>query len=406
MSRATLLDSTSRAIRCVTSDRSTRSAVFAFLLTRTFIFVIFILVTHSTVVFPDRVFGQDPEEVRIRLRRSSVVRHVAEKLRPLALRADGGWYLNIATNGYEQRPFDATEYHNWAFFPLFPIVWRLAAKITGGYLLTGMALSNLFFFFALVLLHRTVLAFGFDEAAADRVLFYTASFPTSYFFSMPFSESLFLLLSVGSFYAARRGAWSASGLAGALASATRVTGVLLLPAALLLRWQHAKHFKFETKMLFLLLIPTGLSAFMLYLHLITGNAFAFADATRAWGRNRGFFLLPLWNYLRDPLNISDQWDFRLLNFVCAVLAFVCGFVLLKWREWALAFYTFASVILPLSSLALQSLGRYTMVVFPVFIVLAAAGRRVRVDQAIRAIFMGLLGIMSALFAAIATLALS
>jgi hypothetical protein len=182
--------------------------------------------------------------------------------------------------------------------------------------------------------------------------------------------------------------------------------VLLLPALLLLQWQPLKDFKFEKKMLFLVLIPTGLLSFMIYLHFITGNAFAFAGVQHAWGRNPGLFIRPLWNYLTDPLNVSDQWDFRLLNFVCALLMFVCGVVLLRWREWSMAFYTLASVVLPLSSLALQSMGRYTMVVFPVFIVLAVAARRPRVDQAIRAIFMGLLGIMSALFAAIVTLALS
>ncbi|OLE53072.1 MAG: hypothetical protein AUG51_14800 [Acidobacteria bacterium 13_1_20CM_3_53_8] len=402
MKRTAWLDASLRALQTVARDRSLRSAAFSFLLTRIFIFVIFILVTHVTVVFPERVFRRDPEEVRIWMYRTSIAR----ELRPLVVGADSGWYLNIAINGYEQRPFDSTHEHNWAFFPLFPLVWRLAAKITGGYLLTGMAISSLFFFFAMILLHKTALAFGYDEAVADRVVFYTAAFPTSYFFSTPLSESLFLLLSVASFYAAKRKVWWAAGFIGALASATRVTGVLLLPALLLLHCRAGERFKLELKMLFLLLIPTGLLAFMVYLHFITGNAFAFADVTHAWGRNPGFFMRPLWNYITDPLNVSDQWDFRLLNFVCAVLTFICGFVLVKWREWSLAFYTFASIIIPLSSLALQSLGRYTMVIFPIFIVLAMAGRRQRVDQTIRAIFIGLLGIMSALFASLVTIALS
>ncbi|HMF57852.1 MAG TPA: mannosyltransferase family protein [Pyrinomonadaceae bacterium] len=402
MKRAGWLDAILSTLRSIARDRSLRSATFSFLLTRIFIFVIFIFVIHVSVLFPERVFRRDPEEVRIWMHRSSIAR----RLRPLATGAGSGWYLDIATNGYEHKPFDVTHEHNWAFLPLFPLVWRLAAKITGGYLLTGMAISNLFFFFALLLLHKTVLAFGYEEAVADRVLFYTAAFPTSYFFSMPLSESLFLLLSVASFYAAKRGVWWVAALMGALASATRVTGMLLLPALLLLHWRAGNRFKFESRMLLLLLIPAGLVAFMVYLHFVTGNAFAFADVQHAWGRSTGFFMRPLWNYITDPLNLSDQWDFRILNFACAALTFVCGFVLMKWREWSFAFYTFASVIVPLSSLALQSLGRYTMVVFPVFIVLAVAGRRPRVDQTIRAIFIGLLGIMSALFAAIVTLALS
>ena len=223
---------------------------------------------------------------------------------------------------------------------------------------------------------------------------------------MPVSDPLFLLLTVASFLAAKRGVWWLAGLMGALAAATRVTGVLLLPALLILYWQQNGGFKFDWKMLFLLLIPAGLLAFMIYLHFITGNAGAFADIQRTWGRNPGFFLQPLWNYITNPLVVTDRWDFRLLNFICAVLTFACGFVLVKWREWALAFYTFASVIVPLSSLELQSMGRYTMVVFPLFIVLAVAGSRLRIDQTIRAVFIGLLGIMSALFSGLVTLALS
>ena len=92
------------------------------------------------------------------------------------------------------------------------------------------------------------------------------------------------------------------------------------------------------------------------------------------------------------------WDFRLLNFVCATIMFVCGLVLLKRRQWALAVYTLLSVVVPLSGTMLQSLTRYTMVTFPVFIVLAIAGRSYLVDQTIRTVFVILLGLMTALFA--------
>jgi len=55
---------------------------------------------------------------------------------------------------------------------------------------------------------------------------------------------------------------------------------------------------------------------------------------------------------------------------------------------------------------LQSQARYAMVVFPAYMVLARAGRRERVDQLIRAIFLVLFALMTALFAAHFTIALS
>ena len=81
-------------------------------------------------------------------------------------------------------------------------------------------------------------------------------------------------------------------------------------------------------------------------------------------------------------------------------------MLVRRREWALAFFTFAALMLPLSSGVLQSLERYTMGFFPVFIALGIAVRSVYVDQAIRFVFVFLLGIMTLLFTIGLAMALS
>ena len=55
-----------------------------------------------------------------------------------------------------------------------------------------------------------------------------AFFPAAVFFGAPYSESLFLLLAVGAFYAARTGRWAWAGACAGLASGTRSAGLLLL----------------------------------------------------------------------------------------------------------------------------------------------------------------------------------
>jgi hypothetical protein len=82
-----------------------------------------------------------------------------------------------------------------------------------------------------------------------------------------------------------------------------------------------------------------------------------------------------------------------------VTALACGFAWLKRREWALAAYTLTAVFLSLSTGQLHSHARFVLVIFPVFMALALAGRRPAVDQTIRAVFLALLGLMAALFAA-------
>src|SRR6185295_4456315 len=271
-------------------------------------------------------------------------------------------------------------------------------------------LSHLCFLLALFLLHRLSLLFGMSADDADRSLFYLAFFPTSYFFSIPLPEALLLMLTVASFYFAKSERWWLAGLCGAFASATRTTGVLLLPALAILFWEMYRPLRplraLRKDGLALLLVPAGLVSFMIYLHVITGNALAFKGAMAAWGRKAGFFFTPLLDYLGHPAEIAAHWDFRLLNFSAVAIALACGIALLKRRQFALATYTLLVVLVALSSALLQSQARYAMVVFPVYLALAVWGRHARIDQTIRAVFLVLFALMSALFAAHFTLALS
>ncbi len=383
-----------RAARLL-GDRSLRSAVFAFALSRGLVFAVLVL-SGATRTVPDPNFPGHFD--------TTVSAHplpVARILRQQVLTADANWYVGIAQGGYERRPFDTSAPHNWAFFPLFPLLLRAAALLTGEYVLTGVVLSNLCLLAALFLLHRLCGLFGLGGGDADRCVFYAAFFPLSYFYSVPMTESLFLLVTLGSFYAARRGRWWAAAGLGALASATRVTGVLLLPALAVLFWQqHRRGANWRRReALAPLLVPAGLLSFMLYLFELTGNALAFKDVLVTWGRRPAFFLTPLLDYLRDPSLLVSLWDLRALNFASSLAVLVCGAILLRRREYALGTYALLSAFVALSSGLLQSQARYAMVVFPVFMVLAAAGRRDRVDQTMRAAFVALLTLLTAMYAA-------
>jgi len=389
----------SHFIRRLLSDRSVRATLFFGVLSRVIILIIFLGIGWMKTA-PDFFPGHIDAQISAR-------RAVARVVRQEVLTADVNWSIGIAEQGYQQGPFNADVAHNWAFFPLFPMILRLASYVTGEFVLTGMALSHLFFLLALYLLHRLCLRLGLTADDADRCLSYLAFFPTSYFLSLPLPEALFLMLTVGSFYLAKRERWWLAGLCGAFASATRTTGVLLLPALAVLYWQTYRPLRpWRKDILALLLIPGGLVCFMIYLKVITGNPLAFAGAMAAWGREAGFFLWPLYDYLRHPAEIAAHWDFRLLNFLAAILALAAGGVLLKRRQFALGAYTLLTALVALSSTMLQSQARYMMVVFPIYLVLATWGRRTKVNQMVFAIFLVLFALMTALFAAHFTMALS
>lgn len=378
-----------------------REALFAFILTRALIFFILICAGQLTVTkYPD-IKAYD---AFVSFERPQIAR----KLRETMWHADVAHYIGLSRAGYLHAPFDVTNARSqqFAFFPLHPLLLWLLGHVTGDVILWGAALCNILFFLALVFLHKLTLAFGYDESVAGRTVFYLAAFPASYFFSIPMTESLFVVLTVASFYAAKRERWWTAGALGLLASATRVTGVLLLPSLLVLSWQMYRSLQIK-KVLGLLLIPCGLFAYMFYSWWLSGDALAFKHAEVTWGREPSiFFLSPLIKWIIDPRVFAQPWNVQLFSGVAALLCFFCIYVLARRREWALALYTLLSLVLPLSSGVLQSLERYTMGFFPMFIALAIAAKSEHCDQTIRFVFVFLLGLMTALYAAAYTNALA
>src|SRR5258708_29041668 len=75
---------------------------------------------------------------------------------------------------------------------------------------------------------------------AERAVVLTAVFPFAFFFGVVYTESLFLLLTVLSFYGFRTRRWWLGGAAGALATATRVNAILMLPALAWIAWRAAE----------------------------------------------------------------------------------------------------------------------------------------------------------------------
>jgi hypothetical protein len=394
----------------VRDDPSVRRAFFVFSLTRVLLLAIFIVGGQMA-----RVSDGSTETIR-HLSLSLDKIPVSRILQQTVATADVNWYYSIAHDGYEKIPFNTDQQHNWAFFPLFPFLWRLAARVTGEYPISGLLISHLFFFLGLIFTHKAAQAFGFGKVLADRGLFYLAVFPTSYFYSLPLTESLFLLLTASSIYSAKQGRWWIAGIAGGLASAARVTGVLLFPALLALYWETYggdwrskavwRSVLFRKDFLSLFLVPAGIGSFMFYLYTITGNPLAFKDILVTWDRGIGFFPITLLGYLRNPWLIAVRWDFRLINFTGAALALICGAWLIKHRQWVLGLYTLLCVIAALSSLVLQSQARYAMVLFPIYFVLAKAGNRPTVDEAVRTVSIALLSLMTALFLTHFSLAMS
>jgi hypothetical protein len=142
-------------------------------------------------------------------------------------RFDAGHYLGIAAHGYAVHHPAET-----AFFPLYPGLIRFVGFFVGSDALAGTAISTACLLTALILVHRlTELELG--KRAANATVLLMAFAPLSFFFSAVYTESLFLMLSVGALLAVRQGHPRRAAVLAGLATLTRPTGFLLaIPLAI------------------------------------------------------------------------------------------------------------------------------------------------------------------------------
>lgn len=315
-------------------------------------------------------------------------------------RFDALWFLRIATAGYTEGDGSA------AFFPLYPMLIRIASPVLGGHpLAAGILISNAAFLGALIVLYFLT-ASEFDEPVARRTILYLAIFPTAYFFLAPYSESLFLLLVVTSLWAARRRKWAVAGVAGALAAATRNVGVLLiLPLALEAVLQHRERGdRLATRLLWSAAVALGTIAYLVFWQGFGGDALAPVHQQTTWQREATFPLATAVSGTREAFRWIGIYPggYHLLDWLIVVPAVAAAaWVTMRTRP-PFAAYAWASLLAPLSLVfaprPFMSFPRFLLAVFPLFWATAVwAGRRAGVHETVVAVSAAGLGIMTVLF---------
>lgn len=306
-------------------------------------------------------------------------------------RHDALWYLRIAAEGY--RSDDASA----AFFPLYPLLSRAVGVLAGdAWLLGAYVVSNVALVVALTVLFRLT-EHEADERRARRTVLYLALFPTSLFLFAPYTESLFLALTVGSLYTARRGAWLLAGVLGALAASTRSAGLLLvLPLAVeaLLQAREARGprrpmlVRLGVGLLAAVSVATGTAAYLLFWGRAGDWLRPLEVQGATWGRERSWPWETLQAGVREGTAHLGQYPggYHTVDLLVVLLALAAaGWVALRARA-TYAVWCWASLLLPLSvafdGRPFLSMPRFVVVVFPLFWALAALAERWRVHDAV------------------------
>lgn len=283
---------------------------------------------------------------------------------------DGEHYMSIAMQGYHSL--------EQAFFPLYPMLiflgkWLLPNNFVST-AVVGLLISNLAFIAALIMLYKLV-RLDYSEKISWMTIVLILIFPTAFYFGALYTESLFLFLSVATFYFSRKEKWWLAGIFGLLASSTRVFGILLLPTLLLDLLMEKKSVKLWYP---ILIIPLGLIIYMIYLYMTLGDPLAFYNLQSIIGehRQKGIILFPqvVYRYLNILFHYQKIDIFLatfLLEFFSTLLFFCLPFYgILKKVRWSYIFYSLISLILPTIQGSFSSGARYVLVIFPVFIILA------------------------------------
>ena len=146
---------------------------------------------------------------------------------------DGIHYLDIARKGYGV--------YQQAFFPLYPKLIEylgFSPIFQGRTLVAGLLISVISLFFGLLLFYKLI-RLDYQKNIARRAIIYLLIFPTSFYFAAVYTEALFLVLVLASFYFARTKHWWWAGIFGLLATSTRLPGIFLFPALMVELWMQA-----------------------------------------------------------------------------------------------------------------------------------------------------------------------
>ncbi len=285
---------------------------------------------------------------------------------------DALWYARIVAHGYEYTPGAQSSV---AFFPLLPMAIYVLRAITGlGTALAGFLITNTCLLVSAVLLRRiALLDFPSPSRIPDRAVWFLLLCPMTFFHSAIYTESPFLMFSLGAILFARKRQWLGAGICGAFLTATRANAILILIPLLWEAFAPAKNDgqegedrRISASRWWLLLVPLGLAAYSVYLFTRFGDPLAFLHVQAAFYREGANIFAAVTTATRYPVPYGA---FFIASAAAAIA--VCGLGFVQRVRLSYQLYALAMLALCLSTSIWESLPRYLSVVFPFYITLGS-----------------------------------
>lgn len=290
-------------------------------------------------------------------------------------RWDANHYIGLIENWY----VDAGDPRlHIVFFPLYPAICRLIYLATGldariiAYFVSNAA------FIGCGLLMYLLARRSYGERAGCRAAMLLMFSPLTLFCSVPYTESVFLLMTLAAVYCARRRKFPLAVIFGALSANARLAG---MATAIPIFWEilrasrDAGFRKYAVSVIKVLPVALGLGAYIYLNYAVTGDAFRFLEYQQNhWNQSIGSLCNTVGYTFRNALNFGDAmyrrwlWTPQLFMIFASLGVLMAAFRRARPGDMA---YSAAYYYVSLAPTWLLSGARYLSAMYSLYIALAA-----------------------------------
>lgn len=303
-------------------------------------------------------------------------------------RWDAEWFLKIAREGYVIADGRS------AYYPLYPFLTRIVGDLLGhNYMLSGLIVSNLAIWAALVLLY-TITQGHFNQAVAHKTVIALALYPFYIFNLIYYADSLLLLFSLATFYAMETKRWGWAGVFSGLAVLSKLPGLILL-APVIWEFRAQRRQLLSKDVLAVLAVPLTILAWTVALRFV-GSEVELTDfsspmagltpiLTPSFQQNFQVFIVWPWEGLilgiqaipalwGKVLSLKVILDILMVIVFTGAIPFTLKLPRFSYFVYSLGLYVM-NLMLVMPSFPLADFPRRMMVAFPVFIIFGLAMRK-------------------------------
>ncbi len=247
-------------------------------------------------------------------------------------------------------------------------------------------LANICSILLIVVFYRFLVNYIKEKRVAYWSTIILIVFPHHYYFSMAYTESLFLLLAILSFNSILRKQYILFGLFSSLLILTRVNGVFFMIPLLIFHFRIHENSIYNPKTYFIF-IPAliTLIIYLFHIHEVTGYYLGFKYISELnWDAKQSFPFSAIYNAIA-----VKEFNYLTYNAFYALFFFALSFRFLARKEFDFFLLCLLCILIPLYEGSTISQPRFISVIFPFSILIGNALAKCRYKVVILSLLLGL-----------------